>query len=577
MGEFIVTARKWRPTRFDDVVGQAHITTTLRNAIASNRIAHAYLFSGPRGVGKTTTARLFAKAVNCAQPDQQNPDNTCESCVEITEGRSFDVLEIDGASNRGVEEIRNIRDSVRYAPSKGKYKVYIIDEVHMLTKEAFNALLKTLEEPPPHVLFILATTEIFKLPATILSRCQRFDFRRIATDEIAGNLKQIADAEGIAADAGALSMIARKGDGSLRDAQSFFDQVVALCGRDLSVQTMVRALNMVDVEMFFRVTDLIASGDVTGGLTLVDEVMRNGHDLKEFVSGLNEHLRNLLVVASSSRVDLLDTTDVYRARYREMAPKFSVPDLLRLIRLAGATEASLRWTTQPRFKLEADIVQMITAPRAQDVGELLQRLDELKKKGTELHSTAAGHEVPDVRSPAAPVPAASAPQHRAPAPTPSQPQPPPLPGAPPGAPPRARRPVAAASAPSAVAGVPTGLKPIIAEKELAARWPEFLDAVRTTKISLWSAMEKAGLKSVEGQTVRLTVPDDFQAKALQRNAEILSEIFAKIFSVKPRIVTEIGSAAPLAGELPDDEPAGPVREDHPMIELIRKELGAEPL
>jgi DNA polymerase III subunit gamma/tau len=576
MAEFIVTARKWRPTRFDDVVGQSHITTTLRNAIAASRIAHAYLFSGPRGVGKTTTARLFAKAVNCAHPEQQNPDNTCESCVEITEGRSFDVLEIDGASNRGVEEIRNIRDSVRYAPSKGKYKVYIIDEVHMLTKEAFNALLKTLEEPPPHVLFILATTEIFKLPATILSRCQRFDFRRIATDEIAGNLKTIAEAEEIAADAGALSMIARKGDGSLRDAQSFFDQVVALCGRDLSVQTMVRALNMVDVEMFFRVTDLITAGDVAGGLTLVDEVMRNGHDLKEFVSGLSEHFRNLLVVASSSRADLLDTTDVYRTRYREMSSKFSVPDLLRLIRLVGGTEASLRWTTQPRFKLEADIVQMITAPRAQDVGELIQKIDDLKKKGFDAAYPAVQHAAGELRSPAppsAPAPAPSRPPATAtPAPAPSAPV---VPAA---APPRTiRRPTQASPAQTPPPGVPAGVKPVIAEKELIARWPEFLDAVRTTKISLWSAMEKAGLKSVEGQTVRLAVPDEFQAKALQRNAEFLSEIFARVFSVKPRMVTEVGSITPLAGDIPDDRQAGPVREDHPMIELIRKELGAEPL
>jgi DNA polymerase-3 subunit gamma/tau len=570
MAEFIVTARKWRPTRFDDVVGQSHITTTLRNAIASNRIAHAYLFSGPRGVGKTTTARLFAKAVNCAHPDQQNPDNTCESCVEITEGRSFDVLEIDGASNRGVEEIRNIRESVRYAPTKGKYKVYIIDEVHMLTKEAFNALLKTLEEPPPHVLFILATTEIFKLPATILSRCQRFDFRRIATDEIAGNLRQIAAAEGIAADDGALSMIARKGDGSLRDAQSFFDQVVALCGRDLSVQTMVRALNMVDVEMFFRVTDLVMAGDVAGGLALVDEVMRNGHDLKEFVSGLNEHLRNLLVVASSSRVDLLDTTDVYRARYRDVGAKFTVSDLLRLIRLVGGTESALRWSTQPRFKLEADIVQMITSPKAQDVGELLEKIDELKKKGLDALNVTAHHAPADLRMPA-PSPPTNRPVTAAP------PSPPPPASVSPPAPQKMRRPTPPGAERTAPVAVPSGTRPLVAEKELVARWPEFLDAVRTSKISLWSAVEKAGLKGVDGSTIRLAVSDDFEAKMLQKNADALAEIFSRVFSVKPRLVTEVGEALPPGGESATAPPSGTVREDHPMIELMRKELGAEPL
>ncbi len=231
--DYQVTARKWRPMIFDDVVGQGHVTSTLRNAIASNRVAHAYLFSGTRGCGKTTTARILARALNCSAPVNQNPDNTCDICKEIIDGRSMDVIEIDGASNRGVDEIRNLRDSVRYAPAHGKYKIYVIDEVHMLTKEAFNALLKTLEEPPSHVVFIFATTEVHKVPMTILSRCQRFDFRRIAVDEIIKTLSTIAKAEQITIDDESLMIIAKRADGSLRDSESIFDQVRAFCGNDI--------------------------------------------------------------------------------------------------------------------------------------------------------------------------------------------------------------------------------------------------------------------------------------------------------------------------------------------------------
>ena len=286
MSEYIVTARKWRPMRFEDIVGQIHVTQTLRNAIASNRLAHAYLFSGPRGVGKTTTARLLAKAVNCRSPRDANPDNSCDICREITDGTSFDVLEIDGATNRGIDEIRNLRESVRYAPAKGKYKIYIIDEVHMLTKESFNALLKTLEEPPTHVMFIFATTEIHKVPATILSRCQRFDFRRIALDEIMGNLRVIAREEGLEIDEESLLIIARKGDGSLRDAQSIFDQVVSLCGRAITHDAILQALNMVDQEVYFHMTDLVKSRDAKGALDLVENLLGQGHDMKDFLSGL---------------------------------------------------------------------------------------------------------------------------------------------------------------------------------------------------------------------------------------------------------------------------------------------------
>ena len=379
MNEFIVTARKWRPMKFDDVAGQKHVIMTLRNALATGRIAHAYIFSGPRGVGKTTTARLLAKAVNCLSPVDQNPDNACEICTEITEGRSFDVQEIDGASNRSVDDIRNLREAVRYAPVKGRYKVYIIDEVHMLTKEAFNALLKTLEEPPPHVLFIFATTELQKVPATILSRCQRFDFRRIPAGDIRKNLAAIAVQEGLQIDDEALLLIAHRADGSLRDAQSLFDQVIALCGRSVTHAAMLEALNIVAQDNFFRVTSLMAMQDAAGGLALVEDLMSHGYDLREFLVGLIEHFRNLLVVKVTGKPDLIDASDVTRKRYMEVAATFSVGDLLRAQRHVTTTEMSLSRTAQARFRLEADIVQLVTMPRTLDLAGLLEGLEELKK------------------------------------------------------------------------------------------------------------------------------------------------------------------------------------------------------
>lgn len=377
---YLVTARKWRPQVFEDLVGQEHISTTLKNAIGTNRLSHAYLFAGPRGVGKTTTARILAKAVNCLHPKDFNPDNECEICKEITEGRSMDVLEIDGASNRGIEEIRNLRESVKYVPSKNRYKVYVIDEVHMLTKEAFNALLKTLEEPPPQVLFVFATTEVHKLPATILSRCQRFDFRRIGIEEIMEHLRVIAITEKLKIEDDALLLIAKKGDGSMRDSQSIFDQVVSFCGNDINAQKIIEALNLVDQEIFFQTTDLIKNKDANGGISLVEEIMSRGYDIKEFLSGLNEHLRNILIALTTKSTQLIETSEVYKKRYESDAAHFTETDLLRLIKTVTETENSIKWSQQPRFKLEVALIQMIKMENSVQIGELLTQIDELKKK-----------------------------------------------------------------------------------------------------------------------------------------------------------------------------------------------------
>jgi DNA polymerase-3 subunit gamma/tau len=564
MSDYIVTARKWRPMKFEDVVGQGHVTVTLRNAIECKRLAHAYLFSGPRGVGKTTTARLLAKAVNCLAPQDNNPDNTCEICREITEGRSFDVLEIDGASNRGIDEIRNLRDAVRYPPSKGKYKVYVIDEVHMLTKEAFNALLKTLEEPPSHVLFIFATTEVHKVPATIVSRCQRFEFRRIAVDEIVANLRSIAKQEGLHLDDDALMLIAKRGDGSLRDSQSIFDQVISLCGTTVTHEQILHALNIVDQEVFFKVTGLIKAMDAKGGLDLVDELMKQGHDLREFLSGLAEHFRNILIAKTTGSTALIEASDVYRKRYAEEAEKFSIPDILRLQRMVHGTEAAMRYNSQPRFKLEADMVQMITMPSAVEVGKLVQKLDDLKKKLGERSPTTAKPFVTE------------------PLPRGIQIRP---------APNGASQPTRSAdqSDSSAVTVSPdsthlraqTGVpkRSAISSSELQARWPEFVAGVRQHRISLGGILESATVLGVSDTVIRIRCADDFQALSIKRNKEYLAGLGEKMFGVRAHIEVETGNTPEKGAQArsetnkPHEQPA----EEHPLIKALVRELGAEPL
>ncbi|MDX1546389.1 MAG: DNA polymerase III subunit gamma/tau, partial [Rhodothermales bacterium] len=333
---YLVTARKYRPKLFRELVAQEHVTETLKNALRLDRLAHAYLFSGPRGVGKTTAARILAKAINCTTPpedreDAAEPCRACDSCRSFEEGRNLNIFEIDAASNNKVEDVRELRETVRIPPQGSRKKVYIIDEVHMLSNAAFNALLKTLEEPPPHVLFIFATTEPHKVLPTILSRCQRFDFRRIPVPEIVERLRAICVEEGITADDESLVLIARKGDGALRDALSAFDQAVSLCGTDLQYAALAEALRVVDVDLYFEVTQHVAGRSSAGMLTLADRIVRAGYDLQEFLHGLAEHLRNLLVARTMPEGDLIEATEAVRARYAERSGAFAEADLLRLM------------------------------------------------------------------------------------------------------------------------------------------------------------------------------------------------------------------------------------------------------
>jgi DNA polymerase III subunit gamma/tau len=371
---FIVTARKWRPQRFEEVAGQEHITVTLRNAIRQNRIAHAYIFTGPRGVGKTTTARILAKTLNCLNQINFEPCNECENCRSIQNGQSMDIIEIDGASNRGIDEIRTLRDSVKYAPTSGKYKVYIIDEVHMLTKESFNAFLKTLEEPPAHTIFIFATTDIHKVPLTIISRCQRFDFRRIQLDTIKVLLKKIADAEGIDIDDRTLTIISKKADGALRDAESYFDQVISFCGNKIDNETVIKMLNLVDDEIYFMLSDAVLEKDFKKAFEISSSIYNNGWSYTDFLDGLIEHFRNIMTVILTDRADLIETAEIYKTRYFTYQDKFTEGDILRLLNFLNKAQQELRFSQNQKLKIEISLTQLIALEKTETLSRIISGL-----------------------------------------------------------------------------------------------------------------------------------------------------------------------------------------------------------
>jgi len=382
-----VLSRKWRPQLFEDVIGQQHVTSTLQNSIEQNRLAHAYLFTGPRGIGKTTTARILAKYLNCKNPHDLNPCNQCKNCKEITAGRSFDVLEIDGASNRGIDNIREIREVVKYPPSDGNYKIYIVDEVHMLTKEAFNALLKTLEEPPAHVKFVFATTEPEKLPATIISRTQRFDFKRIPLPKIIGLLQKICESEDINISEGALTLIARKADGSMRDGESLLDQAISFSGDEISDDDVTYILGIVSYELYLRLSEILHDHDVPAVLELITEVMSAGHDLGEFLNGLADYWRNLLVLNSTDEYALLEVPDSYRGDFREAASLYDSRDLLRLLNLTLAAQHQFKDAKNQRIYVENFLLKLVHFTESVDLDELVGGVEDTPGGSGEIGTT----------------------------------------------------------------------------------------------------------------------------------------------------------------------------------------------
>ena len=359
MEQFIVSARKYRPDTFESLIGQENIARTLKNSILRGQLAHAYLFCGPRGVGKTTTARIFAKSINCLNPGpDMEPCGKCESCLSFSEGRSYCIHELDAASNNSVDDIRNLTEMVRIPPQIGKYSVYIIDEVHMLSSAAFNAFLKTLEEPPAHAIFILATTEKHKILPTILSRCQTFDFNRISVPDIVRNLEDIASKEGIAIDSASLHVIAVKADGAMRDALTIFDQIVAFCGKDVKYDDVIRDLNVLDYEYYFKIIDNSLAGDYMSSLLLFDEILSKGFNALYFVSGLSSHLRDLLVCRSSGSSALLSLPPTLIDRYREQASRCSVPFIFSSLNITMGCEAAYRQSGNQRLLIEFALMRL---------------------------------------------------------------------------------------------------------------------------------------------------------------------------------------------------------------------------
>ena len=499
MSPYIVSARKYRPDSFGTLIGQDNIAQTLKNSILRGQLAHAYLFCGPRGVGKTTTARIFAKMINCSNPSEDmEPCGTCESCQSFAEGRSYCIHELDAASNNGVEDIKTLMDQVRIPPQVGRYSVYIIDEVHMLSQAAFNAFLKTLEEPPAHAIFILATTEKHKILPTILSRCQTYDFNRITIENIVRNLRMVASSESITIDDESLHVIAHKADGAMRDALTIFDQTVAFCGTDVKYQDVLRNLNVLDYEYSFSLVDAFLKGDYPTALLAFDEILTKGFNALHFIAALSSHLRDLIVSKSGGLEALRERPDSLKTRYKEQADRCTLPFLYEALNVTTTCESGYRASVNPRLHIEFALMRLsfiltrMQAPAVQPAAPVQQPAP----------APAPVQQPAPAQVQPAPAPApASAPTESAPtpAPAPAQPQ----------RRERAARPgAAAASAKSLVDVEPevknevdTGAAP--SEEFLKAKWPE-LAKEYVSKPRMASMLSTTTLR-IEGDDTKRTV------------------------------------------------------------------------
>ena len=516
--QYIVSARKYRPENFGTLIGQDNIARTLKNSILRGQLAHAYLFCGPRGVGKTTTARIFAKMINCSHPSpDMEPCGECESCRSFAEGRSYCIHELDAASNNGVEDIKNLMDQVRVPPQVGKYSVYIIDEVHMLSSQAFNAFLKTLEEPPAHAIFILATTEKHKILPTILSRCQTYDFNRISVDDIVKNLRMVAQKEGITIDDESLHVIAHKADGAMRDALTIFDQTVAFCGTDVKYADVIRNLNVLDYEYSFSLVEHFLSGDYAFCLKTFDEILAKGFNALHFVGALSSHLRDLIVSKSGGIESLLELPASLKARYSEQAAKCSLAFLYEALGITTGCESSYKAATNPRLHIEFALMRLCFILNRPAGGAAPSQAAAPQKAVDAASQTAQTQTAQTQAAPAQPVSAPEAVQE--PPKTPSRPE----------QPAQAAEPVREAVSMTARASEPAAGTP---SAEPATPAPRARRAGRTGGgMSMKALVENAEkAESAKIEIVQAELPSDDALKA--RWPEL-----AALYSGKPRLYT----------------------------------------
>ena len=533
---YLVLARKYRPQAFDEVVEQVHITRTLTNAIASGRVAHAILFSGPRGTGKTTVARILAKAMNCEKGPTPQPCNTCISCTEITDGHAVDVFEIDGASNNSVDQVRELRENIKYMPAHSPHKIYIIDEVHMLSTAAFNALLKTLEEPPAHIMFMFATTEPHKIPITILSRCQRYDFRRIGLDSISSHMEFLCRQEGFEVDAESLGLIAREAGGSMRDALSLLDQLMTCTKGLVNHEQVLDILGVIDRKIIFDFAQSILNGDIIPVIDLLDDVYDRGIDIKKLYADLLEHFRNLLIAAIGNKIDkLVDLPAGEIEQLINQAKSLSAGTLNHIFDMLFRADALVKMSSQPKLALEMTLIRLLQSTPTLPIDVLIDKLDALRHEispgGGPRQDDDSEHSMPEPEVPYEPVEPARRSVDSRPEPHGSSPV-----GDPPG--------------------------------NTDQRWQQVCNIVSQKNPSLAANLVKCELKNSEGGTLEIESPDNgFTQNMIKRekNMAILQQVCTQVFGEKHQIRLTAGKSGGDHSKKKKDNQLKQKALDHPLV------------